>query len=228
MNTTVIVLGVVIILLIYVLYYFLSNRSSSLTASANLKQPQPPLTTIEKANNSRYGYTLWLYVNTWDNNVEKTIFSRDNNMKLYLDKTGPLLKMDMAMSDDTTETMLITDNFPLQKWVCIGLSVDNQFVDAYIDGKLMRSQRFFKTGTNTMPKVPPTSDTPILVGNMEGKFDAYLANFKRWIAPLDPKTVWENYLDGNGSNRLLNVLSSYGVDISILKNEQEQSRFSII
>ena len=47
--------------------------------------------------------------------------------------------------------MIITDNFPLQKWVCIGLSVDSQFVDGYIDGKLIRSQRF-KTGTNTMPK----------------------------------------------------------------------------
>jgi hypothetical protein len=228
MNTTVIVLGVIIILLIYVLYYFLSNRSSNLSSSANLRQPQAPLTSIQKPTNSRYGYTLWLYVNTWDNNVEKTIFSRDNNMKLYLDKSGPILKLDMVMSDDSVETMIITDNFPLQKWTCIGVNIDNQFVDGYVDGKLIRSQRFFKTGTNTIPKVPPGEDTPILIGNMEGKFDAYLASFQRWTAPLDPKTVWETYLDGNGSNRLLNMLTAYGVDISILKNEQEQSRFSII
>ena len=63
MNTTVIVLGVIIILLIYVLYYFLSNQSSKLSDSANLKQPQPPITNVQKATNSRYGYTLWLYVN---------------------------------------------------------------------------------------------------------------------------------------------------------------------
>ena len=79
-----------------------------------------------------------------------------------------------------------------------------------------------------MPKVPPTEETPILVGNMEGKFDAFLANFKRWVAPLDPKTVWETYLDGNGSSRILNMLTAYGMDISILKNNQEQSRFSVI
>ena len=52
MNTTVIVLGVIIILLIYVLY-FLSNRSSNLSSSANLRQP--PLTSIQKPTNSRYG-----------------------------------------------------------------------------------------------------------------------------------------------------------------------------
>ena len=85
MNTTVIVLGVIIIFLIYVLYYFLSNQSSKLSDSANLKQPQPPITNVQKPNNSRYGYTLWLYVNTWDNNVEKTIYSRYINQKVYLD-----------------------------------------------------------------------------------------------------------------------------------------------
>ena len=88
MNTTVIVLGVIIILLIYVLYYFIEPLLQ-FEFQRELRQPQPPLTSIQKPTNSRYGYTLWLYVNTWDNNVEKTIFSRDNNMNCTLIKLVP-------------------------------------------------------------------------------------------------------------------------------------------
>ena len=46
-----------------------------------------------------------------------------------------------------------------------------------------------------------------------------------WIAPLDPKTVWETYLDGNGSSRILNMLTAYGVDISILKTNKSNRAF---
>ena len=33
----------------------------------------------------------------------------------------------------------ITNNFPLQKWTCILVSVDNKIIDVYLDGKLVKS-----------------------------------------------------------------------------------------
>jgi hypothetical protein len=68
---------------------------------------------------------------------------------------------------------MITDNFPLQKWVYIIISVDNQYVDAYLDGKLIQSHRFYIPQTSAMgstaaappiiPKIPPPCAAPTVI-----------------------------------------------------------------
>lgn len=137
-------------------------------------------------------------------------------------------------------TMNITNNFPLQKWVCVGVSVDNQFVDAYLDGKLVKSKRFYTSTTRTatrpvtttMPKTPPDATaSPVYLGNSEtgqtfAPFDAFIAEFKRWSAPIDPQSAWDTYLAGNGTNGVSRAFSSYGIDVSVLKNKVEQTKFS--
>ena len=140
-----------------------------------------------------------------------------------------------------TMTMNITNNFPLQKWVCVGVSVDNQFVDAYLDGKLVKSQRFYTSTTSTttppvtiasMPLSPPdATSSPVYLGNSEtgqtfAPFDAFIAEFKRWSAPIDPQSAWDTYLEGNGTNGISRAFSSYGIDVSVLKNNVEQTKFS--
>ena len=155
----------------------------------------------------------------------------------------------MNESDDagatTYETMVVTTNFPLQKWVSISVSVDNQFVDVYLDGKLVKSQRFYKTVTTAaatndvpavtagvFPKVPPNAATsPVNLGSINAvnvftPFDAFVAEFKRWTVPIDPASAWDNYLAGNGTNSISKAFSAYGIDVSVLKNNVEQTKFS--
>lgn len=149
MDTITIILIVTILVLLYVLYAYFTDKSSDLVQEASLLTQIPAISNISGPRNTRYAHSVWIYVNTWDNNTEKTIFSRDDNLRLYLDKTSPVLKLDVTMNNNTTvapsiETMIITNNFPLQKWVNITISMDNQFADAYIDGKLVRSQRFLR------------------------------------------------------------------------------------
>jgi len=249
MTPTTIVLIVIILLLVYVLYAYLTGTVTSLTQTASLKSQVPAITKIDGARNTRYGYSIWIYVNTWSNSGTKTIFSRANNMKLYLDTTSPSLMLDMAMNGPAggvyaKETMTITNNFPLQKWVCIAISVDNQFVDAYLDGKLVKSQRMFKqqttagvgsapaTVTSYIPITPPDATlSPINLGNVGQtggftEFDAFIAEFKRWSVPIDPQSAWDTYLAGNGTNAISRAFSSYGIDVAVLKNNVEQTRFS--
>ena len=235
MTPTTIILSVIILGLVYVLYAYLTGTVSKLSQSANLKTPVPPITKIESARSTRYGYTIWVYVNTWTNNVKKTIFSRPNNIKLYLDDTSPTLKIDLAMNGTgaaASQTMIVTNNFPLQKWVCIGVSVDNQFVDAYLDGKLVKSQRFYTLPpTVTIPQTPPDATaSPVYLGNSQpgefAAFDAFIAEFKRWSVPIDPQSAWDTYLAGNGSNSMSRAFSAYGIDVSVLKNNVEQTKFS--
>ena len=238
MTPVTIILSIIIIVLVYVLYAYLTGTVTSLKPSANLNLQVPPITQIEGARNTRYGYSLWVYVNTWSNNTPKTIFSRSNNIKLYLDDTSPTLKVALDMNDETTETMVVTTNFPLQKWVSIAVSVDNQFVDVYLDGKLVKSQRFYKT-TGVAPitrgifsKVPQDgTSSPINLGNLGNTiyspFDAFVAEFKRWTVPIDPDSAWDNYLAGNGTNGVSRAFSSYGIDVAVLKNNVELGTFSL-
>jgi len=239
MNSVTIVLAIIIIVLVYILYIYMTSVVSPLQKAASLNKTIPEITKFEGPSNTRYGYSIWVYVNSWSNNSKKTIFSRkdptNTYIKLYLDSLSPTLKIDLALTSNATnkldtDTMIITKNFPVQKWVCIAISVDNQFMDAYLDGKLVKSQRFYKQVSNIsrFPVTHPDSTSaPIYLGNIPfTPFDAYISEFKRWTVPIDPDSAWKNYLDGNGTNALSKAFSSYGVDVSILKNNVEQASFS--
>ena len=235
MDTITIILIVTILVLLYVLYAYFSDSSSELVQTASLLTPVPPIT-ISGPKNTRYAHSVWIYVNTWDNNTDKVIFSRKDNLKLYLDKTSHILKLNVTMNDSTTanpsiETMIITNNFPLQKWVNVTISMDNQFADAYIDGKLVRSQRFFKKtadNNSAIPAIPPDKEIPVYLGNQGGNFDAYATQFRRWTTPVDPETAWDVYMKGNGSSKMASALNDIGIDLSILQNNEEIRKFSLM
>lgn len=227
MNITAIILGITIIVLIYVLYKYFSISAATLQQTAYLKTPNPPITSINSPTNIRYAYGIWTYVNTWDANTSKVIFSRAGSIKLYLDNYAPILKCDFTMSDSNTQTVTVTDNFPLQKWVYVIVSVDGEFVDVYLDGKLVNSQRMYGSTPGVapvLPATPPDSNIPVVLGSSV-PFDAYVANFQRWTAPVDPQTAWTTYMAGNGGSSLTSAASSYGANLSILKNNIEQSKY---
>lgn len=251
MNPVVIVLGIIIVVLIYILYTYYSNLASTLTPSASLTSSVPPITNINNPGATRYAYGIWIFVNSWDPSVPHTIFSRSKNIIVYLDKGSPSLYVQMYMGNTTSGNwstpVQITDNFPLQKWVHVIASVDNQFLDFYLDGKLVTSHRFLTVtpgsgtsqSTQIIPAIPSTNSTavPVYVGNPPAytppptnnpssqTYDAYITKFKRWDAgPVDPQTAWNAYMEGNGSSSLLGSLGAYGVNLTVLKNNVENSK----
>jgi hypothetical protein len=235
MNTIVIVLGIIIVFLVYLLFKYFTNTSISLKTDANLNTLVPGM----KVNNpqaTRYAYGIWVYVNTWNTNVDHTIFKRDNNIKLYLDRNAPTLKCEITMTDNSKRYMIITDNFPLQKWVNVLISVDNQFVDAYIDGKLIRSRKVltvkFVNGVQTVTTInqPPDVNTLMYVGNAPSTngWDAYASKFQQWSSgPIDPQSAWSYYMEGNGGSAVSSTLGNFGINIQLLKNNVENSKFQV-
>lgn len=250
MNSLIIILGIVIVFFIYLLFKYLTNTATTVSPSADFTKAVPSITgdSLTSATNLSYAYGIWLYVQNWDPNAKKTIFSRRDNIKLYLDDNSPTLKCDIVLADNTKKTVTITTNFQLQKWVYIIISVDNQFVDCYLDGKLVISQQVMKLqqsgtpgtpgATNTVigPKQPGTSaDSQLYLGNSDpsitSRFTAgspgvsvgsgWSANallFTRWTTPVDPYTAWEWYMKGNGKSKFSSLFGSYGVNYSILKD----------
>lgn len=239
MNAIAIILAIIVILLFYILYRFFMLKSTELTQTASLLDQNPSIPIENKPTSTRYSYGIWIYVNSWNSSIPKTIFERTNNIKLYFADTAPILKCDITMDADNapTTTLEITDNFPIQKWVHIVTSVDNQYLDAYLDGKLIKSGRLYTeavaadTTTNTRASPESTPKTPedqVMTIGGGTNYDAYIAKFNHWSLPLDPQTVWSIYNEGNGQSGMNNYISSYGIDLSILKDNVEQSKYSIL
>jgi len=218
-----ILLGIVIIFLLYLLISFYRSSETVLTETANLSQTIPAIEITNSPGSSSYAYGIWIFVSNWDSNKTKTIFTRANNLTVSLDNASPILRAKFTMSDDSEKNVIITDNMPLQKWVYITISVDGQYVDGYIDGKLVKSSRVISD--EIIPKMPTSTATMQLGGGVG--FDASIARFKHWAHAVDPQTVWNSYLQGNGQGSWTSTLSDYGVDLSILRNNVETTRFSL-
>lgn len=244
MNAIAIILAIIVILLFYILYRFFMLKSTELSSTANLLDSNPSIPIVNKPTSTRYSYGIWIYVNSWNSSIQKTIFERTNNIKLYFADTAPVLKCNITMDNGKTlpagesaptTTLEITDNFPIQKWVHILISVDNQYLDAYLDGKLIKSGRLYSEAVpaeNNTPASPESTpktpaDEAMTIGGGTS-YDAYIAKFNHWSLPLDPQTVWSIYNEGNGQSGMNNYISSYGIDLSILKDNVEQSKYSIL
>ncbi len=241
MNITVIALGVVVIVLLYFLFKMFYNQ----VVGIDKKYLYEGSTTIDKTkitNNrsTRYNYSTWVYVNTWNNTDPKPLIYKgtaparsdtasaddfgtkaniDPEFMLWLDASSPTLYCDFKRTNNPTskDSIIITDNFPVQKWVYVIVSVDNQIVDCYLDGKLVTSKKISPTASIAGP-----GDFDITIGHSTYKPDIYLVSPKREATPMDPQTAWNNYLRGNGMGR-----TNSNIKMAYLQDNVEKKYISI-
>ena len=213
---------IILIILIYILYYFfLSTQSTINKKILNTNIIIQGYDKIDAPQNVRYAYGVWIYVNNL-NDINNTVISRDQNFRIYIEPKSPILHCELVMKDGTTQTTAITNNLPIQKWCHIVVSVDNQFIDYYLNGKLIKSEK-----KQTMLKTPPSVNVPLYLGNSGYTpfipFDAYLGKVIRWTTPVDPQTAWNEYLKGNGVSSMM----PYHANISFLKDNVTTSTYSL-
>ena len=215
--TVIILLLIIVILLVILMYYYFQKTTQSLL---NLNTSNPPIVNKDMSNPSsvRFSYKLWVYVNSWDNTQQKNIILANvgnrppNNFSLYLDATSPTLHCSIQSQDNNQNDIIITTNCPIQSWVYIVVSVDNQVVDCYLDGKMVKSTQLL-----SMPNVSNSYDINF------GVCDAYVVKFQRVPTPTDPQTVWNDYLSGNGYS---SSISSYGLSVAITKDNTPIAQYS--
>jgi hypothetical protein len=223
MNIVVILLGIIVIFLLYYLYTTYFVTSSKLSSYVDLKTSNTAISYTSLANNksTRYAYGVWIYVNSWNSTNEKTIISRGTSgadFKLVIGQTTPTLTCTIAKttaSDPGQTAFIITDNFPLQKWTYVVVSIDNQIVDFYLDGKIVKSTK--------LPYVPKVSANDIVIGDTNYP-DIFLASLNRWPTPMDPQTAWNNYLQGTG---IPNTSTGTNIKLSVLQDNITQKTFSL-
>jgi hypothetical protein len=167
---------------------------------------------IVKPDAVSYTYKAWLYVDNRQttDNTDKTIFNRDEDLALTLNRSTSTLKLTIkrpTVTPTTDTTHTITTNFPLQKWVYVVISVDGSTIDMYLDGKLVKSVK----DTHTVNK-----DKTITFEKNDGM---YMSKFNRVVKATNPQTVWSEYLSGSGSSFGLSSLASeYSVNLTLLEN----------
>jgi hypothetical protein len=154
------------------------------------------------------------------------------NIKVYVDSASPTMKVEYvknnassltgncstAVQPNEKGTLVITDNFPVQTWVHIIISVDNAYIDCYMNGKLTKSV-LEKDGI-----LAPTKTAPIKFGLCQG---TSLVKFKRMTSPVSPQTAWDKYSAGDGSNEFSKYLGTLGIDLSLKKDDVEYSKINL-
>jgi hypothetical protein len=219
MNATGLLLIVLVFVIVFYAIYYIYNNAQTLY-NLNTATPEIPYDKINDPQSTRYSYKMWVFVNSWGAN-QKVIIQPSgangspSNLKLYLDASTPTLNCDILTTDTTTPTksVVITNNFPIQRWVYIVVSVDGSVVDCYLDGKLIRSADL---------GYPSKMDNASKANNNNftikfGVFDAFLTKFSRIAGATDPQTVWNEYMSGNGYESKL--APSYGFEFSVNKDK---------
>jgi hypothetical protein len=218
MDLSLVILGIVLVL---VIYYFLNTSGTTVLSDKldlSTTQTSIPIEKITEPTSRKYSYEMWLYVYNF-NGKSSDIISRKANIGIKLDGSSPNLSVDYQVTGSSgpiTKSIMITDNFPLQTWVHLIVSVDNKFIDIYMNGKLIKSIKDDAILT-------PSATEPIVYGIV----NCYLAKLSRTVMPIDPQTAWDKYSAGNGENPFAKYLSSFGLSMTLQKNNQDYSKVTL-
>ena len=129
-----------------------------------------------------------------------------------------------------TFDVIVTDNFTLQRWVYLVVSVDNLFVDLYLDGKLVKSVKMVNLpyqDTNNIVSKDITAEAAkdkaaVIFGYLPGFM---IAKFQRWETPLDPQSVWNYYMQGNGQS---SSATNYKINLDFVKNNKLTTQWNLM
>ena len=223
MELSLVILGIV---LVFVLYYFLNQSGTDVLSNKldlSIKQSDIGIKDIQEPSSRKYSYEMWIYVFNFEGNDEY-IISREStststdikNIGIKLDSSAPKLILEYTTKSGNSVPVTITDNFPLQTWVHLIVSVDDTYVDTYMNGKLIKSIQDKELAT-------PSSSSSIEYGVT----NCYLAKLSRTVSPTDPQTAWDKYSAGNGENPMAKYLSSFGLSMTLQKNNQDYSKVTL-
>ena len=215
---------ILFIILTYVLSWLFST-SSTLSKLADGKTTLViPSTSLKNSGSVNYAYSIWVYIDDWSYRYgqEKIIFLRGSIGSIF----APALSL---MPNDNTAVITMTTatdpfectvpNIPLQKWTSIVVSLNNKSLDAYVNGKLVK--------TCVLPDVPViNTESPIYL-TPDGGFSGYTSRFNYWSKPVSPQEAWNIYKKGPGGNMFSSLINQYKIQFNFLKGSDVQATLTI-
>jgi hypothetical protein len=228
MSPAMMIMGVIVIIILY-MYFFYKTGETQLTDKIDLSVTQAEIT-IDKIVDPEaavYSFETWVYISKY-NGSGTELFSRDartsgsKNISVEVVDPSPTLKVKYMTGggSPTQQTIIVTDNFPIQSWVHVVVSVENQYIDIYVNGKLTKSIKATSIET-------PSASATIKYGLWSTAGGCSLAKFYRRTNAIDPATAWSLYDNGNGNSKVSKYLGTLGMDISLKKDNLEYSKLNV-
>lgn len=233
MNILTIFIFILVIILIYAVYKLMTKTTTNVSGFSDASKPlSVPVANFDVGKNANnYGYSVWIYVDSWITSASASSVASDNLKKniltrcvgsaaafnLYLDNAQNNLKL---LMHGTTNPCNIK-NIKLQKWVNITMSVYGNTVDLYLDGKLVR------TCVLTAIPITPTSADTLFVGGAitsckatDGDLRGYISNVVYKSDYFTPEEAWNIYSAGYSGAGMFDFVNRYKLNFSIIKDNQ--------
>ena len=219
---------IIIIVLFLLVVYFLSwlfNTSKALSNFASAKTSLViPSTSLPNGSSVNFAYSVWVYIDDWAYNYgkEKIIFLRGKLGNAFMPSLS-LSPIDnnaiitMSTKDEPFECLV--PNIPLQRWTNIIVSLNHKSLDAYVNGKLVK--------TCVLPSVPVMDPNASLFLTPLGGFSGYTSRLHYWNNVISPQEAWNVYKKGPGGNLLGNLFNQYKVQLSFMKGDDIKASLSI-
>ena len=218
MNYLAIALVILIIIILYSFFTYMTNNA----LVAGLQTLSTPMNwTFEKLLNPTalsYSYQCWLFMTDRPSASGTTpiFFRGDTNSKEFqvmLDQNLTLTieaKVVGASATTVSKIMTVMTGFPLQKWVYLAINVNQRNVEAYVNGRLVKT-------VNVSGLSNPSMRAGLTIGNPNLK--GHLSKFYRLPETIDAQKVQNNYLKGNGLNNWVSSIFPYGMSFTITSGE---------
>jgi hypothetical protein len=176
---------------------------------------------LDFPGSSRYFYEGWLYI---QNNAPvysvNVLFNRCNDLvvgllgstlNIYVNTTlkgGSGVNNDGILDTSGITPIISIPDFPFQKWVQLVVYVDGMTIDAYLDGRLIKSVKN-ATPIGVIPENAIKYGNKYTLGN--------ITRFRRPAESVNPQKVWNSYMLGSGQS---NSASQYHLNAQLTKNKQ--------
>ena len=180
-----------------------TNKETKFHVNPNQFEPKPIIRSVNEDQGMEFTWSTWFWINdldTADKNSYKKIFSKGstvndgddflmNSPGLYLAPNTNELHVVLNtfyQDKDTTgnpyETIKI-DNIPIKKWVNVLIRVQNNTVDVYLNGTLVKRKN--------MDKVPKQNYGDIFVGHNGTGMNGYLSSLRYFNYGIDVSKIQE-------------------------------------
>ena len=200
------------------------------------------------SNTNNYAYSIWFYVTDWSYRLSETkdllvrggaggtanpritLAPYENNLSISVHTfpthggqqplgPGGLPPGAHPLGPPPAQAPTCTvNNFPLQRWVNLIVSLNNRTIDVYLDGKLVR--------TCILPapaKIDP--DAPVIL-TPGGGFKGWTSNTQYFATPLNPQEAYNIYAAGPKCGGM-SLFDKYKLRITYLVNNQPEASVTL-
>ena len=219
-----VIIGIIAVITILLLIRWFWSRKNKLTNLANGTDEQE-IQSKDLANGSQstnFAYSIWFYVKDWSYRYgeKKTMLVRNEGKacpNIFLDPIENNVEVVIFDYNDKYNRCRI-ENVPLQKWVNLIVSVYNQTLDLYLDGKLIKT-----CVLEGIPKLDVSKNVFVTPG---GGFSGWTSNIQYWDKALNPQEAYNVYRRGNGTSGL-GGLFNYGIKIQLVDDDEVKGSIQI-